>query len=317
VKFTVDPWDPSYGTSFEAVAQQSEARVVVDVECNPEHWAPREPPLGTLLPDALVFVDGVRRLEARTWVEHTDGEAVAGIFASFAAGAVRCDSRAEVVDVVVGRGVYAPTAAVADVPTTAGVFAAQRTADSLPESLMYAVHDDMSVTEVVVAERARRRGDELLLLDGPLRKRAHVPDAVGIVKSHHVHYLPPALDRIVAALAPGTRTPVFRVDAQPFSRYSWYVRLPGPPGGPWAGIVRCEATGALAPDAVVALADRVTLALPRYASEPHKDARAPQNLYPIAGLERELRHRLGDARVIYRALRRASTATDAPATLTS
>src|SRR5207244_1671922 len=85
-----------------------------------------------------------------------------------------------------------------------------------------------------------------------------------------------------------------------------YVRLPGPPGGPWAGIVRCEATGALAPGVVVELADVVTAVLPPYASAPHKDARAPQNLYPIGGLERELRHRLGDAGVVYRALRRAA-----------
>ena len=57
----------------------------------------------------------------------------------------------------------------------------------------------------------------------------------------------------VGALGAGQRTPVFRVDAQPFSRYSWYVRLPGPPGGPWAGIVRCEATGALSAPAKEAL----------------------------------------------------------------
>ena len=123
---------------------------------------------------------------------------------------------------------------------------------------MYAVHSDMTEAEVRVAEQARRRGDELLLLDGPLRKRAHVPDAVGIVKTHHVRYLPPDLDRVVGALASGERTPVFRVEAQPFSRQSWYVRLPGPPGGPWADIVRCEATGAgvvgLLPNAVRSLA---------------------------------------------------------------
>jgi hypothetical protein len=52
----------------------------------------------------------------------------------------------------------------------------------------------------------------------------------------------------------------------------------------------------------------VTATLPPYASEPHKDPRAPQNLYPIAGLERALRRRLGDQHVLYRALRRASVA---------
>jgi hypothetical protein len=309
VRFTVDPWDPGYGTSIEAEMQDSEAPVVVDVECPPNEWSPRRPPPATVVPDAMIFVDGVRRLEARTWVDEADGTAVAGIFASYAAGAVRCDGRAKVVDVVVARGVYAPTDAIADVETRAGLFVAHRTTDARPESLMYAVHSDMSDVEVLIAEQARRRGDELLLLDGPLRKRAHVPDAVGIVKSHHVRYLPPELDRVVSALAPGERTPVFRVDAQPFSRQSWYVRLPGPVGGPWAGVIRCEATGALAPETVVALADRITLALPPFASAPHKDTRAPQNLYPIGGLERELRHRLGDAAVVYRALRRASLVT--------
>jgi hypothetical protein len=53
-------------------------------------------------------------------------------------------------------------------------------------------------------------------------------------------------------------------------------------------------------------ADAVTALLPRYASEPHKDGRAPQNLYPIAGLENELRRRLGDALLMERALRLAS-----------
>jgi len=308
VRFVVDPWDPAYGATVEGDVAESEAPVVVDIECAPRDWAPRRPPPGTVAPDALVFVDGVRRLEARTWVDDAGGGSVAGIFASYAAGAVRCDGRARIVDVVVGRGVYAPSTALADVDTRAGRFAAHRAADARPESLMYAVHSDMSETEVRVAEQARRRGNELLLLDGPLRKRAHVPDAVGIVKTHHVRYLPPELDPIVAALAAGERTPVFRVDAQPFSRQSWYVRLPGPAGGAWSGIVRCEATGALAPAAVVDLADRVTLALPGFASEPHKDARAPQNLYPIAGLERELRRRLGDPAVIYRALRRAAAA---------
>jgi hypothetical protein len=74
------------------------------------------------------------------------------------------------------------------------------------------------------------------------------------------------------------------------------------------GIVRCEASAALRADDVIALADRVAATLPRFASAPHKDARAPQNLYPIGGLERHLRHRLGDAAVVYRALRRAGAA---------
>jgi hypothetical protein len=37
-----------------------------------------------------------------------------------------------------------------------------------------------------------------------------------------------------------------------------------------------------------------------------KDSRAPQNLFPIAGLERALRRRLGDPGLLYRALRTAA-----------
>ena len=43
-------------------------------------------------------------------------------------------------------------------------------------------------------------------------------------------------------------------------------------------------------------------------SVPYKDPRAPQNLVPIGGLERELRHRLGDQHVLYRALRAEAAA---------
>ena len=38
------------------------------------------------------------------------------------------------------------------------------------------------------------------------------------------------------------------------------------------------------------------------ASEPYQDDRAPQNLLPVALLERELRHRLGDPELIARLL---------------
>jgi hypothetical protein len=259
-----------------------------------------------------LFVDGVRRIEARTWVEG-GAEVVPGVFASWAAGVARCDGQARLVDIDVARGVFAPTTALEDVETKCGRYLASPTSDARPETLNTAINTRMTEVEARVAERSRRTSAELIVLDGPLRESTrHLPDAVGVVKSHDVKYLPPELDAVVAALAPGERTPVFRIDAR-FRRYSWYLRLPGPAGGPWAGIVRCEAGPALDAAAVTALADRVAALLPRYASEPHKDPRAPQNLYPIGGLERELRRRLGDPAVLYRALRKAGSAVSAGA----
>jgi hypothetical protein len=70
--------------------------------------------------------------------------------------------------------------------------------------------------------------------------------------------------------------------------------------------VRCEAPPDLDVDAARARADRTAAVLPRFASQPHKDPRAPQNLHPIAGLERALRRRLGDPALLERALRAAA-----------
>ena len=115
---------------------------------------------------------------------------------------------------------------------------------------------------------------------------------------------------MVAALGAGQRTPVFRVGSR-YEVYTWYLRLPGPPGAPWAGVVRVECSADLPKSEAIALADLAALTLPRFASSPYKDPRAPQNLTPIAGLERKLRGMLGDQRLLVRSLtaatRRATT----------
>jgi hypothetical protein len=307
--FAVDPWDPDYGTSLGTVTDESDAVVIVDIEKPAEAWAPIvcAPPDASSVPP-VVFIDGVRRIDARTWI--TAGEPPTtepGIFASYAAGAMRCEpGRAELAAWDVGRVLATPAPDAVDVEIGTCAWRAIAARDASIESLTYAVHDAMTKTEVRVAEAARRGDDALIVVDGPLRDRRHVPDAVGLVKTHLKRYLDDAPARVVEALASGERTPVFLVEGV-WSRYSWYVRLPGVDGGgPWAGIVRIEASGDLPAAAVCALAERVSPQLLRFASQPHKEPRAPQNLYPIAGLEKELRRRLGDAAVLYRALRRAA-----------
>ncbi len=305
MRFTVDPWDPSYGASVQTELGEAMSPATTDIERADAQWAPVAP--RGVRSAAVLFVDGVRRIEARTWIEGGI-EPVPGVFASWAAGVIRCDRVAKVIDVEVGRGVFGPSAAVGDVTTKHGRYIATSTENARPETLNTAINRRMTECEARVAQRCRRETDELVVLDGPLRESTrHLAEAVGVVKSHETKYLPVELDRVIAALGDGERTPVFRIEAR-FPRYSWYLRLPGPSGGPWAGIVRCEASSALDTAAVIGLADRIAATLPGFASEPHKDPRAPQNLYPIAGLERHLRRRLGDAKVLYRALRVASRA---------
>jgi hypothetical protein len=144
-------------------------------------------------------------------------------------------------------------------------------------------------------------------VDGPLRKREHLPRALGYIKSHRSSYLPPELNALVGTLATGQRTPVFLMGTS-WERHSWYLRLPRASGPPWSGVVRVECSADLATADVIRLAGLSQTCLARFASTRYKDPRAPQNLYPISGLERELRRRLGDPRLLYRALSRSAAA---------
>ncbi len=151
-------------------------------------------------------------------------------------------------------------------------------------------------------------GPDLLVVDGPLRNRRQLPRTIGYVKTQHSQYLDARLTAVVTSLAAGQRSPVFHLGTA-WGGWSWYLRLPGSVGAPWAGIVRVECSPDLPADEAIALADLSLVTLPRFASTPYKDPRAPQNLVPIAGLERRLRGLLGDARLLHRALTMATART--------
>ena len=307
MKFSVDPWDVEYGASLGIDGfDPSSASVVVDLERDEVGWAPIDVTSGATVPRRVVFIDGVRRIDARIWIETPEGDAQPGLCSSYAAGALCCDERAELLVAEVERGMFSASPDAIDISTELAAYPARMAAGSDIDALMLAVHERMTQTEVSIAEAVGRDASvELIVIDGPLRGRQHVKGTIGMIKSHAAAYLPPALHRVVGTLAPGQRTPVFTIGTS-FSRHSWYLRLPNADGAPWAGVVRCECSSNLAPAAAIALADTAAATLPRFASEPHKDTRAPQNLYPIGGLERELRRRLGDQAVLYRSLRTAA-----------
>ncbi|MGH3843121.1 MAG: hypothetical protein ACRDS0_17010, partial [Pseudonocardiaceae bacterium] len=218
----------------------------------------------------------------------------------------------------VRRGLFTTAPHAVDIPTTAGTYRVSR-ADLRPhiapiQALSLALQTHLGDAEIVTAVTARAalaghglpEGGDLLVIDGPLRGRQHLPRALGYIKSHRSEYLPPHLRRLVASLSPGQRTPVFLLGSS-WDRYTWYLRLPCIPGAPWAGIVRLECSATLNAADAIGMAWLSQATLGRYASVEYKDTRAPQNLYPIAGLERQLRRRLGDAMLLYRGLRRAGT----------
>jgi hypothetical protein len=316
VRFAVETWAPEYGSPAEGGAL-AETDVVVDLEVERPvgGWGPITPP--PLDPanesQPVLFVDGVRRVEARVWVTGPAGEVRPGICASYAAGVVRCcprdgpagiPGRARVVGADVARAVFCRAGGVATIETRCGPFALRATAADDPDTLSLALQGAMADLELQVSVAAAAPG-ELLVVDGPLGARRGLPGTVGYIKTHHVSYLPAGLHGVIGALTAGQRTPVFCMGER-FARHSWYLRLPGEVSHPWAGVVRCEAAVDIGPERAIALADQLAVVLPRFASSPHKDPRAPQNLFPIGGLERELRRRLGDPLLIQRALREAA-----------
>ena len=163
----------------------------------------------------------------------------------------------------------------------------------------------MRDAESAIAERLCGDG-WLTVLDGPLygiRHRRNLP-VLGYVKTHHRRMLAPDPWQRVPGLAVGERSGLF---ALPDDLYACYLRAgdAGPWAGPWSGIARIEVPAGIGLAAAVRAADEAAGWLPAFASALHRDARAPVNLTPIAGLERRLHHLQGDARLALRAVREA------------
>lgn len=300
MRFTVAQWSPEYGMPSDPDLEDASAEVDVSIEVPLGEWR-------GLLPDVepaddILFVDGVRRVDASLWIDQPEGRPALGLAATYAAGAVRSNGHAEVVAASVDRGLFTSASGASDVVTRAGVYGVRATTGQSPEELWLGIQQRMGELEGSVA--AANAGAAVVVVDGPLSHRRHVEGAVGYIKREHVEYLPSAVWDVKYGLAVARRTPLF-LTSSVWSRYSWYLRLARGSSGA-EGLVRCEVAADMDLAAAVRLADRVSATLPRFASAAHKDPRAPENLYPIAGLERELRRRLGDQHLMYRALRRAA-----------
>ncbi len=318
MRFAVETWAPEYGapSGEEAVLAESTSEVDAWAECGPEQWRPLDPPPGAVAPDRLLFVDGVRRVEATVWITvptngsaGSSGDVHQALCASYAAGAVCCDGTARLVGAEVRRSLLCAVAEAEPIHTRHGRFAVEVAAAHEPTDLTLLLQARMARLEVAVA--TAHRGDvPVVVVDGPLRDGHDAPGMVGFVKTHRSAYGPPLVRETVARLGVGQRTPLLLLGTVR-NRWSWYLRLPGEISHGWAGIVRLELRADRPVAEAAALADGLARALPRFASVPQKDPRAPQNLVPVGGLERDLRRRLGDPALLFRALRRAAWASAA------
>lgn len=309
-RLRLDPWGLDYEAPLGRLA--AEPAEEVDWRVETADWrAPirRSAPA----PAALAFIDGRRRVEARLLDEDDDGGLFHAALGAIAVGAV-------LVDPAGGAARFGPLAvrrvAVGSAGRRLGAFSAGEfryeglaaSDESGPEAPGLAIQNAMLQAEAELAVSLAQSG-QLVVRDGPLRWHPIVDaPVVGYVKTQQRPYLAGEQQALVRRLPAGARTPMFRLGApgSDRARLSWYLRLaPVPPGAhALAGIVRLEVREGAGGDPA-ALADALALGLPRYASHPAKDPRAPQNLVPVAALERELGRRMGDLALVERRIKAA------------
>ncbi|MFA7248460.1 MAG: hypothetical protein WC273_02400 [Dehalococcoidia bacterium] len=307
-KLYVEDWSPEYGAPFESDPDSlpSEADSVETAVEVRGAWEP--------LPGRddgvrhVAFVDGVQRLEARLTLDDPDTGPVPGICAAYAVGASVWDREARAstfAEITVGRVAVFGDAALPELPLVPGLeYVVESAEGNDVPSLRSRLDTRRGQAETDVVRRLLL-GERFVIADGRIHDLgAH--DMVGYIKSHHHQYLQAAERRVVGALRAGERTPIFLIPERQFQRYSWYVRIAQVPHGhSWSGIARVEAPEAIGIERARILADRTAALLPLAAMPLHMDARAPQNLVPIAALEKELRRWLGDEGLVRRALREA------------
>ena len=303
----VEPFDASYGAAFRADEEMEhavECRVVEDEGSFRLHR-----PDATGPPARLAFVDGVRRTEAHLTHTRPEGETITGIAGAWGAGAVLVggDGPARIGHAEVGRAVILSGGERVRLRPHAGGWRwLSLSVDSEePRAPSQHLQRLMRDTETGIADRLVAEG-WLVVFDGPLHsiRRSRATPVVGYVKTHHRRTLALEHWKVVPTLAVGERTSLFAMKGD---RYACYIRVgdSGPWAGPWAGIARIEVPGSTGADEAIATVDRAARWLPAFASAPHRDARAPVNLSPVARLEEHLHHLLGDSRLALRAVREA------------
>ncbi|MCB9697632.1 MAG: hypothetical protein H6738_12695 [Alphaproteobacteria bacterium] len=304
----LDPWQAEYGPGVTLDASPDQpSQVQLDVEVPADQWSPCVP-AEVELPGHLVFVDGVRRVDARVVVQRE--QLTFGAFGSYGVGCVHVrDGQASFGDQHVGRVLVLGNGLILPGPVDVGPALHYRTATvagpDFDDPARY-IHTEMRRAEERLSRSlAEAHSDALVLADGPLSFETPIKgDALGYVKRLVELYLPREHLALLSALPLGHRTPLFALTgSRRFDRYSWFVRIADPAPGEvdLTGVVRLEcAAGEVGIDRAIRLADASARLLPAFVPSRSRDPRSPQNLLPIGALEERLRHLLGDLVLVRR-----------------
>jgi hypothetical protein len=306
---TLEPWAPDYGAAIDLSDEEDPedgSSFEIDPFIETQDWSQGVTPAPLEFPQQVAFIDGVQRIES--WARLDDGESMGdAALASVAAGATISEAGHSRIEC----GLPSRVLAVAGLVETQPLVVSHG-----GQSLVFEVQRAQQTGRHAVGQAiAVRRRDleqwwiQKLLPDYPLviadgRLDRPVPGTnllAGVAKTLHQLYLSGPQRALVSRLTAGTRTPVFLIRDSWGARFSWFLRLPHtrPIHHSYAGIVRLETPDIGRREAIEA-ADMLSHNLPRFASRPEHDPRAPQNLLPVGALEKRLRHEMGDPRFIRR-----------------
>lgn len=321
MQITLDPWGSDYSSQVATPHDMDSEETTVQaleepIEDGP--WKPRCPqPL--ILPRMTAVIDGVMRSDARAMVTQDDVRFL-GLFCSHATGAVIVAQRVERVRIVemqvqrlfiTGSGQSGPdTVHVPAGTSTPLTYISHSSPATTPDNLSEALINEMRQAESNIAEKLSGP-DGLILADGNLTYIGGSSSVVGVIKSIYRMYLSTKRTKILEHLEAGQRTPLFRIQGgkkrESYDVFSCYLRLTQPRRieHVFTGLVRLEVKASLGPDKAIALLDQAAVKVFALASRSPKDPRAPQNLLPVGGLERQLRRRLGDPKLVRRGIEKA------------
>lgn len=305
----IDPWQVDYGdqTPLAPTGDQPDEQVDHEIEVSDANWQAITPTGDPTPHQRVLFIDGVRRLEARVHARQGE-QLIYGGFGSFAVGAVEVETSSASFGalrvfrlVVLGAGERLPGPVHV---RSSLIYQPESTPNAEVDGPLRHIQKSMRLAEATLA-RDLCSQDTLTIVDGPLSfepERRGV--ALGYIKRVHELYLPAKFIPLLATLPAGARTPIFGIQTAKsgFARYSWFQRLadPGLGATEMHGIVRLEVAANVGIDAARDLANAATAWLPRTAPKRARDPRSPQNLLPIGALEQKLRVALGDARLFRR-----------------
>ena len=318
MRIALDPWGSEYSSQVAAPHESDDEETTVQaleepIEDGP--WKPRRPS-PTTLPGMTAVIDGVMRSDARAVVT-LDERRFLGLFCSHATGAAVVDDAVSIAEMrverlfITGSGQSGPESVLVPAGTSPPLtYVSYSSKATTPDKLSEALITEMRQSESQIAEKLSGP-DRLILADGNLTYIGGSSSVVGVIKSIYRMYLSAKRTKILERLKPGERTPLFRIQGgqkrESYDVFSCYLRLTEPRRieHAFAGLVRLEVKASLGPHKAVTLLDQAAVKVYELASRAPKDPRAPQNLLPVGGLERQLRRRLGDPQLVRRGIEKA------------